>query len=69
MTEQENIEALAEIFERDAGGITRGTALEDLSWDSMTILGVMALSTAHGKGLTGDQVRTLKTVGDVLAYL
>ena len=69
MSEQENIEALAEIFEKDAGEITKETALEDLGWDSMSILGVMALSKTHGKGLTGDQVKTLKTVGDVLAYL
>ena len=69
MSEQENIEALAEVFEKDAGEITKETVLEDLGWDSMSILSVMALSKAHGKGLTGDQVRALKTVADVLAYL
>lgn len=69
MTEQENIEALAEIFEKDAGSIAKDTPLDELGWDSMSILGVMALSKTHGKGLTGDQVKALKTVGDVLAYL
>lgn len=69
MSEQENIEALAEVFEKDAGEISRETQLDELGWDSMSILSVMALSKMHGKGLTGDQVRTLKTVGDVLAYL
>lgn len=69
MSEQENIEALAEIFEKDAGGITKETKLEDLGWDSMSMLSVMAVSKAHGKGMTGAQVRELVTVGDVLAYL
>ena len=69
MSEQGNIEALAEIFEKDAGEITKETKLEDLGWDSMSMLSVMAVSKAHGKGMTGDQVRALVTVGDVLAYL
>lgn len=69
MSEQENIEALAEIFEKDAGEIAKETKLEDLGWDSMSMLSVMAVSKAHGKGMTGDQVRALVTVGDVLAYL
>lgn len=69
MSEQENIEALAEIFEKDAGEITKETKLEELGWDSMSMLSVMAVSKAHGKGMTGDQVRALVTVGDVLAYL
>ena len=69
MSEQENIEALAEIFEKDAGEITKETKLEELGWDSMSMLSVMAVSKAHGRGMTGDQVRALVTVGDVLAYL
>lgn len=67
--EQDNIEALAEIFEVDAGTLTKETALDTLSWDSMAMLSVMAVSKAHGKGMTGAQVRAAKTIGDILAYL
>ncbi|MGI5923179.1 MAG: acyl carrier protein [Lentisphaerae bacterium] len=69
MTEKENIEALADIFETDASSLTKETILKDIGWDSMTMLSVMALSKAHGKNLNGDQVRALVTVGDLLAYL
>ena len=38
MNEQEKIEELAEIFEIDAGGLTKDTSLDTLSWDSMSFI-------------------------------
>lgn len=69
MTEQENREALARVFDVEAGSLTNDTRLDDLAWDSMAMLTVMAISKRHGKGMTGQQVREAKTVGDILAYL
>lgn len=69
MSEQEKIEELAEIFEIDAGGLTKDTSLDTLSWDSMAMLSVMALSKAHGIGMSAVQVREVKTIGDILPYL
>ncbi len=69
MTEQGNIEALAEVFEIEAGELNKDTPLDTLSWDSMAMLSVMAISKAHGKGMTGAQVREVETIGDILAYL
>lgn len=69
MTEQENIEALAEVFDVDAGSLSKETRLEELAWDSMAMLSVMAISKQHGKGMTGSQVREVKTIGDIVAYL
>lgn len=69
MSEQDNIEALADVLEVDAGELTKDTQLDTLSWDSMAMLSVMAISKAHGKGMTGAQVRAVKTIGDILAYL
>ena len=69
MNEQEKIDALAEVFEVDADKIANDTQLDTLEWDSMAMLSVMAVSKAHGKGMTGEQVREAKTIGDLLSYL
>lgn len=67
MNEQEKMEALFEIFETE--DFTSETALDTLQWDSMAMLSVMALVKNNGKSVTGQQMREMKTVSDILAVL
>ena len=70
MTQQEKMEALEELFEADAGTLVPDTALDTLQWDSMAMLSLIALvNEKFGKKLSGAQLRTFKTVGDVLAVM
>lgn len=66
MNEQEKIEKLADILDQDVGEIVSDTRLDDLGWDSMGMLSVIALARANGKVVTGSQVREFVTVSDVL---
>ena len=67
MNEQEKMEALFEIFETE--DFTSESALDALQWDSMAMLSVMALVKTNGKSVTGQQMREMKTVSDILAVL
>jgi len=70
MTQQEKIEALEELFEMDAGVIRPETALDTLQWDSMAMLSLIALvNEKFGKRLSGSQVKSFKTVSDMLAIM
>ena len=67
MSEEEKIEILAEIFDCDAGEITPDKQLDDLSWDSMAMLSVIAMAKAKfNRKVPGAQIRAFKTVKDVL---
>lgn len=45
------------------------TALDDLAWDSMAILSVIAAARANGMVVTNEQAAAFKTVGDVVAAI
>lgn len=67
---QEKIEALAEIFDCDAGELKSDTQLDTLAWDSMAMLSVIALVKAKfDKKLPGAEIRAFKTVGDILKVM
>ena len=67
MNEQEKLEVLAEIFDCDAGELSPGTHLDDLSWDSMAMLSVIAMAKARfNRKLPGAQIREFTTVKDIL---
>lgn len=66
MTEQEKIERLADVLDRDSCAITAETRLDEIGWDSMGMLSVIALARANGKVITGTQIRTFEKVGDIL---
>ena len=67
MSEQEKIETLAEIFDCDAGEITPDKSLDELAWDSMAMLGVIAMVKARfDRKLPGAEIRGFKTVRDIL---
>ena len=70
MTQQEKIDALADIFEVDPGELTPETALDTLAWDSMAMLSVIACVNEHfGKRIPGNQIKNFKTIGDILAVM
>lgn len=67
MTQDEKLEALAEVFDCDAGSLKSNTELDTLQWDSMAMLSVIALVKAKfDKKLPGAEIRAFKTVGDIL---
>ena len=70
MTQQEKMEALAEILQEEAGTFTEESALDNLLWDSMAKLSLVALvNERFGKRLSGSQLKDFKTVQDILAVM
>jgi len=62
----EKIQQVADMLDCDACSLTVETKLDEIGWDSMGMLSVIALAKQNGKTITGDQVREMKTVGDIL---
>ena len=70
MTQEEKLEALAEVFDTDAGSLTSETWLDEIGWDSMAMLSVIALVKAKlDKRIPGAEIRAFQTVGDILAVM
>lgn len=63
---QEKLEKIADILDCDAATLTELTQLDEIGWDSMGMLSVIALARSNGKTITGAQIREFKTVGDIL---
>lgn len=66
MTDQEKIDRLADVLDQDSGVLNAETRLDEIGWDSMGMLSVIALAKSNGKTITGAQVRAFETVGDIL---
>lgn len=67
MTQEEKLESLADVFDTDAGALKPEMALDEIGWDSMAMLSVIALvKTKFDKKLSGAEIRAFKTVGDIL---
>lgn len=68
MTVQEKIRLLEEMMELEQGTLEENTELADLDqWDSMAKLSLMALvDEKFDKRLTGEQIRSFRTVRDIL---
>lgn len=71
MSIEEKLSLLAETFEIDKSEISKDTVLTDLTcWDSMTKLSLIALmDDEFNKKLTGEQIRSFKTIGDILDFM
>ena len=70
MTEQEKIEAIAEVLDCDAASLRPDTQLDEVGWDSMAMLGVIAMVKARfDKKLPGAEIRSFETIGDILAVM
>lgn len=66
MNEQEKIDKIADILDVDTDKIMVDTRLDEIGWDSMGMLSVIALAKANGKTVTGAQIRSFETVGEIL---
>jgi len=71
MTNHEKISLIEETLEIENGTLTPETILAEVDeYDSMTKLSLIVLCDEQfGKKLTGEQIRSFKTVGDILAFL
>lgn len=69
MNDEDKLDAIADIFDRDVSEITPETALDSLGWDSMAMLSVIALAKTRGVSLPGATVRAMATVADIMAVL
>ena len=63
---QEKLDKIADMLDVDVGALTVETRLEEINWDSMGMLSVIALAKTNVKTVTGAQVRSFETVGDIL---
>ena len=66
MTDQEKVDRLADVLDQEAGALKAETQLDEIGWDSMGMLSVIALAKSNGKTVTGAQVRAFETVGDII---
>lgn len=70
MTQDEKLEALAEVFDCDAYSLKPETELDTIGWDSMAMLSVIALVKAKfDKKIPGSEIRAFETVGDIMAVM
>lgn len=65
----EKIEQIADALDWDASTLTGETRLDELQWDSMAMLTIIAVARANGKTVSGAQIRAMETVGDILAVI
>ena len=71
MTNEEKIALLEDMLEIDSGTLKADTELSSIDeYDSMAKLSLIVLFDEEcGKKLTGEEIRTFKTVGDILAAM
>ena len=65
---KEKLMKLEELLDVDEGTLEPEAALEEIEdWDSMAHLSlILLLDEEYGKKITGDEIRALKTVQDIL---
>ena len=64
MNDEQKLEALYEVFETEE--LTPETRLDTINWDSMAMLSVMAIVKNNGKSISGQAIRDMVTIGDIL---
>lgn len=71
MTNEEKITILEELMEVDEGTLTSETLLSNIEeWDSVSFLSFMAMmDEKFGKTVTGSEIKTKETVGDLMAMM
>jgi len=71
MTEKEKIALLEDMLELDEGALTPEMELSAIDeYDSMAKISLIVLFDDEcGKKLTGEEIRTFKTVGDIIAAM
>ena len=71
MTEQEKLRLLEDTMEVDEGTLSAEMSLDSIDeYDSMTKLSlIVMIEDEFGKKLTSNDIKALKTVGDVLEVM
>ena len=70
MEREEKLDLLAEVFDRAPGTLTPETRLDELGWDSMAMLSVIAVVKARfGRKIPGAELRAFETVADILGRM
>lgn len=68
MTQEEKLSLIEETLDVEAGTLSADTLLNDIKeYDSMTKLSLIVMFDDEcGKKLTGEMLRTFKTIGDIM---
>lgn len=68
---KEKLALLEETLDTEEGVLTPETSLDDVAeWDSIAALSLIAmLDDNFERAISGDQIKALKTVGDILEYM
>ena len=67
MTNEKKMELLADIFDVEVDELTSEIELDSLDMDSVTVLSFIAMMDEEfGKEIKGSEVRSLKTIQDML---
>lgn len=68
---KEKMILIEETLDTEEGALSPETLLEDLDeWDSIAALSLIAmLDDNFERTITGDEIKALKTVGDILTYM
>lgn len=70
MTLEEKQEALADIFDCEAGSLLPDVALDTLPWDSMARVTLIAVArTRFNVKIAGAELLGFRTVGDIFSAL
>lgn len=71
MSTQEKLSMLEEMLELDEGSLKEEMKLSEIEeYDSMAKLSLIVLFDEEcGKKLTGEQIRTFQTIGDIVAAM
>lgn len=71
MTEKEKISMIEEVLDTAPDSLTAETKLDDIAeYDSMAKLSLIVMcDDEFGKKLTGEQIGSFQTVGDILKFL
>lgn len=68
MTQEEKLSLIEETLDVEAGSLSADTILANVNeYDSMTKLSLIVMFDDEcGKKLTGEMLRTFKTIGDIM---
>lgn len=71
MTQEEKIAMIEDLLELDGGSLKPEMELKEIpEYDSMAKLSlIVMMDEEYGKKLTGEQIREIKTVQDILDYM
>jgi acyl carrier protein len=71
MTEIRKIELLEDMLDLEAGTLKADLLIEDIEeWDSMAVISLIALLDGEfGKAITAKEIKSFKTIEDILKVM